>query len=150
MFGKVSDRGSFSSTRGLGGGLSNVPLLLLLLMVAMVGKASGASGLSLTLGFSPGLPQPQDCPRFLDDLEVKTFLFFNPIPLIKTFLLPHPFLAFLHGIFLDSIEVAPFSNPFALIKLFLRPILSSHFIFFARNLSENNLTEGLHEKSPRD
>ena len=50
--------------------------LFLLLVMEMAGKAS-AGGLSLTLGFSAGLPQPQDCPRFLDSLEVRTS-FSNP------------------------------------------------------------------------
>ena len=50
--------------------------LFLLLVMEMADKAS-AGGLSLTLGFSAGLPQPQDCPRFLDSLEVGT-AFSNP------------------------------------------------------------------------
>ena len=76
-------RGRLSSTRGLGGGLSSAKLPLLLLL--MVGKASGA-GLSLTLGFSPGLPQPQDCPRFLDSLEVESY--FPPIHFIYKIISP--------------------------------------------------------------
>ena len=65
-------RGSLSSTRGLGRGLSSAKLPPLLLLVAMMAGKASSAGLSLTLGFSPGLPQPQDCPRFLDSLEVQS------------------------------------------------------------------------------
>ena len=51
--------------------------LFLLLVMAMMADKASAGGLSLTLGFSAGLPQPQDCPRFLDSLEVGTS-FSNP------------------------------------------------------------------------
>ena len=96
-------RGSLSSTRGLGRGLSSPKLPpLLLLMAMMAGKASSA-GLSLTLGFSPGLPQPQDCPRFLDSLEVQSY--FSPIHLLTIILPPHPSFTFyiLHGNCFESI-----------------------------------------------
>ena len=86
-------RGRLSSTRGLGGGLSSAKILLL--MAIMVGKASGA-GLSLTLGFAPGLPQPQDCPRFLDSLEVKSYM-------VPTHSLPNNNLAFLYILYFESI-----------------------------------------------
>ena len=85
---KVSHEGCLSSKRGLSS--ANVPLLLL--MLAMAGKEASGAGLSLTLGFSPGLSQPQDCPRFLDSLEVLPF--YKPIHLKKNklFSAPHSIL----------------------------------------------------------
>ena len=49
--------------------------LFLLLVMAMMADKASAGGLFLTLGFSAGLPQPQDCPRFLDSLEVGNVFF---------------------------------------------------------------------------
>ena len=93
---KVSDEGCLSSKRGLSS--ANVPLLLL--MLAMAGKAASGASLSLTLGFSPGISQPQDCPRFLDSLEVLPF--YKPIHLREKTIFGASFNFVLHGIYLTE------------------------------------------------